>query len=73
MLEMRKMVLAFEPPDLMALEVIITDGDEGEALKYLKKTVYDRLLHEQQSRLKSHLDGGTAAEGFAGKKRSQGG
>lgn len=65
MLEMRKMVLALEPSDLMALEVIITEGDEGEALKYLKRKVYDRILQEQQGRLKSHLDGGKAAEGFA--------
>ena len=63
--EMRKMVLPYEPPDLMALEVIVTDADEREALRYLKKTVYDRLLQEQQGRLKSHLDGGKAAEGFA--------
>jgi hypothetical protein len=69
MLEMRKMVLPLEASDLMALEVIITDADEREALRYLKKTVYDRLLQEQQGRLKSHLDGGKAAEGFARGKR----
>jgi hypothetical protein len=69
MLEMRKMVLPLEASDLMALEVIITDADEREALRYLKKTVYDRLLQEQQGRLKSHLDGGRAAEGFAGSNR----
>jgi uncharacterized protein YhdP len=65
MLEMRKMVLPLEASDLMALEVIITDADEREALRYLKKTVYDRLLQEQQGWLKSHLDGGKAAEGYA--------
>lgn len=65
MLEMRRMALPLEASDLMALEVIITDGDEKEALRYLKRTVYDRLLKEQQGRLKSHLDGGKAAEGFA--------
>ena len=65
MLEMRKMALPLEASDLMALEVIITDGDEKEALRYLKRTVYDRLLKEQQGRLKSHLDGSKTAEGFA--------
>lgn len=65
MLEMTKMVLPLEASDLMALEVIIADGDEEEALRYLKKTVYDRLLRVRQGRLTSHLDGGKAAEGFA--------
>jgi hypothetical protein len=50
MLEMRKMALPLEASDLMALEVIITDGDEKEALRHLKRTVCDRLLKEQQGR-----------------------
>lgn len=65
MLEMTKMVVSLEAADLMELEGIITDGDEQAALKYLKKAVYDRVVLEQQGRLKSHLDGGRAAEGFA--------
>ena len=65
MLEMRKMVVSLENADLLELEGIIMDGDEKEALKYLKKTIYDRVVQEQQGRLKSHLDGGRAAEGFS--------
>ena len=65
MLEMRKMVVSLEEADLMELEGIIMDGDEKMALKYLKKTIYDRVVQEQHGRLKSHLDGGKAAEGFA--------
>jgi len=65
MLEMRKMVVSLEEADLMELEGIIMDGDEKEALRYLKKMVYDRVVQEQQGRLKSHLDGGKAAVGFA--------
>ena len=44
MLEMRKMVVSLENADLMELEGIIMDGDEKEALKYLKKTIYDRVV-----------------------------
>lgn len=65
MLEMRKMVVSLEEADLMELEGIIMDGDEEAALRYLKKTIYDRVDKEQQGRLKSHLDGGSAADGFA--------
>jgi len=65
MLEMRKMVVSLDEADLMELEGIIVDGEEKSALSFLKKKVYDRLVQEQQGRLKSHLDGGKAAEGFA--------
>jgi hypothetical protein len=65
MLETRKMVVSLEGADLVELEGIIMDGDEKEALRFLKKTIYDRVVQEQQGRLKSHLDGGKAAEGFA--------
>ena len=65
MLEMRKTVVSLEAPDLMELEGIVMDSDEKAALRYLKKTIYDRVDREQQGRLKSHLDGGRAAEGFS--------
>jgi len=65
MLEIRKMVVSLDEADLMELEGIILDGEEQAALSFLKKKVYDRLVQEQQGRLKSHLDGGKAAEGFA--------
>ena len=58
MLEMRKTALSFDEKDLMELERVITDGDANEAMKYLKKVVYDRIAHAQTGRLKSHLDGG---------------
>ncbi|MFH1032702.1 MAG: hypothetical protein V1767_09100 [Chloroflexota bacterium] len=64
MLEMRKTAVSFDENDLMALEVIITDGDKEEAFKFLKKTVYDRISHAQQGRLKSHLDAANPMEGF---------
>ena len=65
MLETRRMVVSLEEADLLELEGIIMDGDEKEALRFLKKTIYGRVVQEQQGRLKSHLDGGKAAEGFS--------
>ena len=64
MLESRKTVVSFDEQDLTELEIIITDADEKEALRFLKKSIYDRIAHSQQGRLKSHLDGGNPVEGF---------
>ena len=49
---------------MLELERIITDGEEKEALKFLKKSVYERIIHSQQGRLKSHLDAANPVEGF---------
>jgi hypothetical protein len=57
MLEIRKTAVSFDERDLMELERIVTDSDEKEALRFIKMSVYDRILHAQQGRLKSHLDG----------------
>ena len=64
MLEIRKTVVSFEERDLMDLERIITDADEKGAILFLKKCIYDRILHSQQGRLKSHLDSTNPVEGF---------
>ena len=64
MLEIRKTVISFDEQDVMALERIVTDGDKIEALSFLKKSVYDRILYSQQGRLKSHLDAANPVEGF---------
>ena len=64
MLEIRKTAVAFDESDLLELERIITDTDEKEALKFLKKSVYERIVHSQQGRLKSHLDAANPVEGF---------
>jgi hypothetical protein len=64
MLEIRKTAIAFDENDLLELERIITDLDEKGALQFLKKSVYDRILHAQQGRLKSHLDSTNPVEGF---------
>jgi hypothetical protein len=68
MLEIRKTALSFDEKDLIELERIITDADDKEALRFLKKSVYDRIVHSQQGRLKSHLDTGSSpTESFRSK------
>ena len=64
MLEIKKSAVSFDERDLMELERIVTDGDEKEALRFVKKSIYDRILHAQQGRLKSHLDTANPLEGF---------
>jgi hypothetical protein len=56
MLEIKKTAISFEEMELIELERIILDSDREEALRYLKKNVYDKALHSQQGKLKSHLE-----------------
>ena len=53
---MRKTAVSFNERDLMELERIITDSDEKEVLRFIKKSINDRISYVQQGRLKSHLD-----------------
>ena len=64
MLEVKKTAIAFEATELLDLERIITDLDEKGALQFIKKSIYDKILHAQQGRLKSHLDSTNPVEGF---------
>jgi len=65
MLEIRKTVVSFDEPDILTVERIVTDSDEKEALTFVKKVIYNRILHSQQGKLKSHLDSaGNTIEGF---------
>ena len=65
MLEIKKTAVSFDEKDLMELERIIMDDDEKGALKFLKKSVHDKIAHSQQGKLKSHLDSGVnPVEGF---------
>ncbi|MBE0415369.1 MAG: hypothetical protein IBX36_02345 [Dehalococcoidia bacterium] len=56
MLEARKTAVALEEEELVELQRIIIDRDEKEALRFLKKSVYDKVAKSQRGRLKSHLD-----------------
>jgi hypothetical protein len=64
MLEARKTAVSFDEQDIMELQRIIIDSDEKEPLQFIKKAVYDRILHSQQGKLKSHLDAANPVEGF---------
>ena len=65
MLEIRRTAIALDEQELLALERIVTDLDEKEALKFLKKSIYEKIARSQQGKLKSHLDtGGNPIEGF---------
>lgn len=56
MLEIRKTVLSIEENELIELERIIIDSDKEEALRFLKKSVYEKIVHSQQGKLKAHLE-----------------
>ncbi len=65
MLEIKKTAIALEEMDLIELERIIIDNDKDEALRFLKKSVYEKVVHSQTGKLKSHLDGdNNPAENF---------
>ena len=65
-LEIRKTAIALDEKELVELERIITDSDKKEALRFLKKIVYDKVARSQQGKLKSHLDTGVnPVEGFS--------
>jgi hypothetical protein len=64
MIEIKKTAVSFDEGDIMELERIVTDDDEKEALRFIKKAIYDRILHSQQGKLKSHLDAANPIEGF---------
>jgi len=56
MLEVRKAAVALDETELVELERILMDQDREEALRFLKKSVYDKVSRSQQGRLKCHLD-----------------
>ena len=64
MLEIKKTAVSFDEQDIIELERIVMDNDEKEAFLFIKKAVYDRILHSQQGKLKSHLDAANPVEGF---------
>jgi len=58
MLEIKRTAISLDEKELLELERIITDSDEKGALLFLKKAVYDKIVHSQQGKLQSHLDTG---------------
>ena len=58
MLESRKTAVALEEEELVELQRIIIDHDEKEALRFLRKVIYNKIAKSQGGRLKCHLDSG---------------
>ena len=56
MLEIRKTAISLEGAEILELEQIIADGDQEEALVFLRKSVYNKVARSQGAKLKSHLD-----------------
>ncbi len=48
MLEIKRAAIGLDEKELLELERIITDGDEKEALRFLRKIVYDKVAHSQR-------------------------
>jgi len=67
MLEIRRTAIALDDKELLELERVITDREEKDALIFLKKAVYDKIIRSQRGKLKSHLDaGGDVVDQFKG-------
>ena len=48
MLEIKRTAISLDEKELLELERIITDGDEKEALRFLKKIVYEKVAKSQR-------------------------
>ena len=61
MLKIRKTAIALDKKELLELEQVITDKDEKEALRFLRKAVYNKITFSQQGKLKSHPNTSTSS------------
>ncbi len=59
MLEIGKATVALDEEELVELQRIITDGDGAKALRFLKRSIRDKIARAQSGRLKCHLDTGS--------------
>jgi len=50
MLEIRRTAIALGEEELLELETIMVDCDEKEALRFLKKSVYNKVVDSQEVR-----------------------
>jgi len=56
MLEIGRTAIALEEEELLELERIVIDGNERDAVAFLKKSVYHGTARSQHGGPKSHLD-----------------
>ncbi len=55
MLEIRKTAVSLDEEELLELERIVTDGDKDEAIRFLKKSIYNKIVSAQRGKLKPEL------------------
>jgi len=48
MLEIKRTAIGLDEKELLELERIITDGDEKEAIRFLRKIVYEKIARSQR-------------------------
>ena len=48
--------VAFDAGELLELEMILVDEDQGAALEFLKRSVWQKIQKARHGRLKCHLD-----------------
>jgi hypothetical protein len=48
MLEIRRTAIALEEEELLELECIVVDCDEKEALRFLNKSVYNKVANSRK-------------------------
>lgn len=56
MIEVRRAAVGLDEEELLELARIVVDQDQEAALRFLKRSVYDKVVRAQQGKLKSHLD-----------------
>lgn len=55
MLQIKKSTVSFEEEEVLELEQVITDRDEKEALRFLRKSVYNKIARSQRGKLQPDL------------------
>ena len=55
MLQIRKAAVTLDEDEMSELEEIMVDRDEEAALKFLRRAVYNKLIHAQRGKLAPDL------------------
>jgi len=58
MLQIRKSAITLEEEEMMELEQIMVDRDEEQALRFLRHSIYNKLIHSQRGKLQPDLSKG---------------
>ena len=55
MLQIRKAAITLDEQEMSELEEIMLDRDQEAALKFLRRSIYNKLIHAQRGKLASDL------------------